>query len=44
MFLFVAGILAAAGSALSQASFEVAAIKPGDPTNRQSGVHWQAGG
>ena len=25
-------------------SFEVAAIKPGDPNNRQSGVHWQAGG
>ena len=33
-----------AGSALSQASFEVAAIKPGDPNNRQSGVHWAAGG
>jgi uncharacterized protein (TIGR03435 family) len=33
-----------ASSALSQASFEVAAIKPGDPNNRQSGVHWQTGG
>jgi uncharacterized protein (TIGR03435 family) len=28
----------------SKDSFEVAAIKPGDPNNRQSGVHWQAGG
>jgi uncharacterized protein (TIGR03435 family) len=28
----------------SRDSFEVAAIKPGDPNRRQSGVHWQAGG
>jgi uncharacterized protein (TIGR03435 family) len=42
IFAFVALLIAS--SALSQASFEVAAIKSGDPNNRQSGIHWQAGG
>lgn len=42
--VFAVIALLAAGSAFSQESFEVAAIKPGDPDNRQSGIHWQAGG
>jgi uncharacterized protein (TIGR03435 family) len=50
ILLFIAAAYISTTSAFSQtppaakATFEVAAIKSGDPNNRQSGVHYQAGG
>ena len=39
-----ASIFASPAQSSGTTAFEVAAIKPGDPNNHQSGVHWQAGG